>query len=122
MISIIDKHRKHDFIFRDNGIIDVSAHVARLLKMSRGDVVDIVSNDGELYITVTHKNSADNGRYFGRVYATCHGKGTFRLCSKDMARRVLDMAREENKLRCPAGEIVEHEGNKYVTIIYTCKL
>lgn len=63
MISIINKHRKHDFIFRDNGIIDVSAHVSRLLKMSRGDVVDIVSNDGELYITVTHKSGDDSGRY-----------------------------------------------------------
>ncbi|MGN1386430.1 MAG: hypothetical protein ACI4XS_07500 [Bacillus sp. (in: firmicutes)] len=95
--------------------------MARLLNMRRGDVVDIVGDDGELYITVIHKNGYE-GRYYGRVYATCNGKGTFRLCSKEMAMRVLAMAHEDKRLICPSGEVIERDGNKYVTIIYNCKL
>lgn len=123
MKSILSNSRKHDISFDASGQIDISAHVARKLSLSVGDVIDIAYEYGELYLYVKLRAGQYTGRHIGRVWATAHGKGTFRTCSKKLARAVLSGAEVNGtRLRCPCGMEVIRDNIKYITIIYRCSL
>lgn len=89
MKSILPNSRKHDISFHPSGKIDISAHIARSLSLAPGDVIDIVCESGELYLYVKLRAGNYAGRHDGRVWATAHGKGTFRTWSKAMTTAVL---------------------------------
>lgn len=123
MESIAPNSRKHDISFHASGKIDISAHIARKLSLTPGDVVDIVREAGELYLYVKLRAGNYAGRHDGRVWATAHGKGTFRTWSRAMAAAVLQTAgATDNILRCPCGSEIERDNKKYITIIYRCSL
>lgn len=123
MKSILPSSRKHDISFDASGKIDISAHIARKLSLAPGDVIDIVYEYGELYLYVKLRAGTYTGRHIGQVWATAHGKGTFRTCSKTLAMAVLRGAEVTGKrLRCPCGMEVIRDNIKYITIIYRCSL
>lgn len=123
MKSILPNSRKHDISFHPSGKIDISAHIARSLSLTPGDVIDIVCESGELYLYVKLRAGNYAGRQFdGRVWATAHGKGTFRTWSKAMTTAVLRGAGASGLLRCPCGMEFERDNKKYITIIYRCSL
>lgn len=122
MKSLLPNSRKHDISFHASGKIDISAHIARKLSLAPGDVVDIVRESGELYLYVKLRAGNYAGRHDGRVWATAHGKGTFRTWSRAMAAAVLQTAGATGTLRCPCGMEFERDNKKYITIIYRCSL
>lgn len=123
MKSILSNSRKHDISFDASGRIDISAHVARKLSLSPGDVIDIAYEYGELYLYVKLRAGQYTGRHIGRVWTTAHGKGTFRTCSKKLVKAVFTGAKVKGKrLRCPCGMEVIRDSIKYITIIYRCSL
>lgn len=122
MKSLLPNSRKHDISFHPNGKIDISAHIARKLSLVPGDVIDIAQSNGECYLYVKLRAGNYSGRHVGRVWATAHGKGTFRTWSKAIAMAVLHQARAVAPLRCPCGLEIEHDNRKYITIIYRCAL
>ena len=122
MKSILPNSRKHDISFHASGKIDISAHIARKLSLSTGDVIDIARENGEWYIYVKLRTGNYAGRHDGRVWATARGKGTFRTWSKALTNAVLTAAGADARLRCPCGMEVERDNVKYITIIYRCSL
>ena len=48
MKSILGNTRKADITFHDNGRINISARVSKLLELSHGDVIDIMDGQGEI--------------------------------------------------------------------------
>lgn len=122
MKSVIPNSRKHDISFHASGKIDISAYIAGKLSLSPGDVIDVVLEDGELYLCVKLRHGEYAGRHEGRVRGTSHGKGTFRAHSRALAHAVLDVAGATDRLRCPCGAEFIRDNNKYITIIYRCSL
>lgn len=122
MKSMLSNSRKHDISFHASGKIDISAHIARKLSLSPGDVIDIVQEAGEWYLYVKLRAGAYVGRHDGRVYATANGKSTFRTCSKALTTAVLAAAGVSGRLRCPCGMEIERDNIRYITIIYRCSL
>ena len=122
MKSILPNSRKHDISFHASGKIDISAYVARKLSLAPGDVIDIAHESGEWYLYVKLRSGNYAGRHEGRVWATAHGKGTFRTWSKSLTRAVLEAVGANSRLRCPCGMEVERNNVKYITIIYRCSL
>ncbi len=122
MKSILPNSRKHDISFHASGKIDISAHVARKLSLAPGDVIDIAQECGEWYLYVKLRSGTYAGRHVGRVWATAHGKGTFRTYSKTMTKVALAAAGVTGQLRCPCGAEIERNNIKYITIIYRCSL
>ena len=123
MKSILPNSRKHDITFHASGKIEISAHIARKLSLTPGDVIDIAEVSGELYLYVKLRSANYTGRYDGRVWATAqNGKGTFRTWSKAIAKAVLNKAHATDRLRCPCGLEIEHNNKKYITIIYRYSL
>lgn len=122
MKSILPNSRKHDISFHASGKINISAHIARKLSLAPGDVIDIVQEAGEWYLYVKLRSGAYAGRHDGRVWATSHGKGTFRTCSKAITNAVLTASGASGILRCPCGTEFERDNIKYITIIYRCSL
>lgn len=122
MKSILLNSRKHDISFHASGKIDISAHIARKLSLSPGDVIDIVQSSGEWYLYVKLRAGTYAGRHVGAVWSTAHGKGTFRTWSKAMTKSVLAAAGATGRLRCPCGSEMLVGSTKYITIIYRCSL
>lgn len=122
MKSILPNSRKHDISFHASGKIDISAHIARKLSLSTGDVIDIAQENGEWYLYVKLRSGNYAGRHDGRVWATARGKGTFRTWSKALTHAVLTAAGASARLRCPCGSEIERNNIKYITIIYCCSL
>lgn len=122
MKSLLPNSRKHDMSFHPSGRIDISAHIARRLGLAPGDVIDIARHDGELYLYVRLRAGSYVGRFDGRVWATAHGKGTFRTASKALTDALLAAAGVSGRLRCPCGASVERDNKIYIPIIYRCSL
>lgn len=122
MNSILLNSRKHDLSFHASGRIDISAHVARKLSLSPGDVIDIAQECGEWYLYVKLRSGSYTGRHEGKVWATAKGKGTFRTWSKALTHFVLATTGAKDRLRCPCGSEFERDNRKFITIIYRCSL
>lgn len=122
MKSIYPQSRKHDISFYPSGRIDISAHIARLLHLTDGDVIDFVLDKSELYLYVKLRAGEYVGRHTGRVWATAHGKGTFRACSKQITRAILNLANKNSRLRCACGAQIFFDNISYITIIYRYSL
>lgn len=119
MKSILPASRKHDVSFYASGRIDISAHIARRLSLAPGDVIGIALDGGEMYIYVKLRAGHYSGRHVGRVYATSHGRGTFRTSAKALARAVLDAAAVKSGcLRCPCGADIVRNNYKFISIIF----
>lgn len=67
MESILGNTRKADIVFYSSGRIDITSHIAKQLHLSRGDVLDIMSENGELYLYVRYR-SPTGGRHEACVF------------------------------------------------------
>ena len=73
MQSILGNTRKTDITFHTNGRIDISARVAGILSLQKGDVIDVMDGGEEFYIYV-------------KLHAPTVGRHEA-ACSKPVARR-----------------------------------
>jgi len=106
MQRVVGNSRRADLTFRRNGQIDISAHVAKLLNLQNGDVVDVIQSYDETFLSVVQRS----GDILGRHEGTCcqsnpHGKH-FRTYSKKICKYIFDLCGcdDQNLVALPIGE------------------
>ena len=102
MKSILGNSRKPDIVFKKSGIIEITAHLAKLLNMNQGDAIDLLSDDGEIYIFVKHRNPI--GRYPAMVYRSNKHGNHFRTWSTRLSSEILNICGVSDIARLAVGE------------------
>ena len=87
MESILGNTRKTDITFRTNGRIDVSSRVAKMLSLHKGDVIDVLKVDNELYLYV--KFHSPVGRHEAACFPTHIRSNHFRAWSKRLSQAII---------------------------------
>lgn len=107
MQSILGNTRKADIVFHSSGRIDITARVAKSLRLCHGDVVDITCG-GEWYLFVKHR-APTVGRHEGMVFRSNAKGNHFRVWSRTLCRAVLDVCGATgDKVKLCVGEPVSH--------------
>lgn len=88
MQSILGNTRKTDITFHANGRIDISAHVAKALSLQRGDVIDVLDGEGELYLYVK-LHAPTVGRHEATCFPTHSRSRHFRAWSQKLCRYII---------------------------------
>ena len=122
MTSLLGRSRKPDLTVHRHGKIDITARTAKTLGLRKGDVVDIVEDGGEYYLTVRHRAEDTVGRHEGVVSPTnprCLRHHNFRCYSRKLAKAVMEICGADGRdsLRLMTGEEVEIDGRKAVCVI-----
>jgi hypothetical protein len=107
--SITDNSRRVDITFHRDGRIDINAHVARMLGLQEGDVIDIATDGVEYYMYVRYQAARTVGRHRGRCYVTHRGKrrqNNLRAYNVALTRAML-RGRNADAVSLPVGEAVE---------------
>lgn len=84
----------------------MSARVARLLDLSRGDVVDIVTDEYETYLYVKH-HAPTLGRHEGAVFYSNRRGHHCVASSATLCRYILSLTGDTDKARLCCGAAVE---------------
>ena len=109
MGSIIGKNtRRPDVSFYNNGRIDITSVVARVLNLHEGDVVDIDCQNGEYLLYVRLRSNEAIGRHEARCYPTKDGGHNFRTYSKKLCDAILTACNATSEARLSMGEVIEH--------------
>lgn len=126
MKSLLGIVRRSDVIFRDNGHFDLTARVVRLLNISPGDVVDVLSDGCEYYLYVAfHSENTSCGRFEAQVFPTKRKGGGlhFRGSSSRLCRAMLSFCNAQKKAALPCGEIiVDSQGRRLLPVIVRLNL
>ena len=108
MRNLLDSSRKPDLVFYNTGRIDISANVARHLRLSAGDVINIMTDGLEYYLYVQYRLPA--GRYEAAVFPSNKNGKHFRTSSKRMCNAILDECKTSGgKVRLCIGAPVDTE-------------
>lgn len=108
MRSILDNTRRADIIFYSHGKIDICANVVSRLRLTPGDVIDILTDEEEYYLYVRQRAPV-NGRHECMVYPSKKGNH-YRTSSVRLCRAILQQyGGQRNKVRLTAGELVYDE-------------
>ena len=118
MKSILGNTRKPDVIFHASGRINITSGVASRLRLSAGDVIDILTDGEEYYLYVKHRSPVVVGKHEGAVYySNKHGKHC-RASSVRLCREILKICNADGIARLSAGEtITDEEGRELIPII-----
>lgn len=88
MQSILGNTRKTDITFHVNGRIDISAHVSKVLSIRKGDVIDMLRDDDEIYLYVKY-HAPLVGRHEAACFPTCTRSLHFRAWSQKLCRFII---------------------------------
>ena len=88
MQSILGNTRKTDITFHADGCIDISARVSKALSLQRGDVIDVLVGNGEVYLYVKHR-APTVGRHEAACFSTHSGSRHFRAWSCRLCRYMI---------------------------------
>lgn len=108
MTSVLGNTRRADITFHKSGKIDITARVTKALGLRAGDVIDIVTGNGECYLRVKHRAERLIGRHEAQVWPTskavrqCHN---MRCHSKRLCAAVLEMCHTDDTARLHTGEM-----------------
>ncbi len=116
MNSLIKTSRKADITFSECGCIDITAGLARKLRLGHGDVINIANDTGEFYLYVQHRAPLC-GRYKAQCSPSNKRGGHYRAHSRQLCKTMLSIMGQRGKVRCMTGETIDVEGEPYVTII-----
>lgn len=119
MHSILGNSRKTDLTFFKNGRIDISAHVTKILKLEKGDALDVVAGNGEMYIYVKI-HAPTVGRHEAACFPTHERSNHFRAWSLRLCRAMMDLCGcESDKMELSVGSPIElWNGETALPIIY----
>ncbi len=121
MKSILGTTRRSDVIFRADGRFDLTARVVRVLNISPGDVVDVLSDGCEYYLYVAfHVGNASHNRHEAQVFPSKPKGGGlhFRGSSARLCRAMLSVCKAISKAALPCGEVViDKQGRRLLPII-----
>lgn len=118
MQSILGKTRKADISFHRSGRINISARVSKSLGLTHGDVVDIMEDQGEIYLYVKHR-ALVVGRHEGRVFRSNKSGHHYVASSITLCRYIMSRCGGGDKVRLCCGTPVElqHYGTAFPIII-----
>ena len=108
MTSVLGNTRRADITFHKGGQIDITARVAKALALQAGDVIDIVTGNGECYLRVKHRAAHLVGRHEAQVYPTSKAVrrcNNMRCHSKRLTEAVLSMCKVDDVARLHTGEM-----------------
>lgn len=119
MESVIGNTRKVDITFFSNGKIDISSRISKALALQKGDVLDILNGNGELYLYV-RMHAPTVGRYEAMCFPTHENSWHFRAWSKNLCQYMIKRSGSSlNKIQICAGDLVTLPGNfKAFPLIY----
>lgn len=118
MIRLLQKIRRHDISFSRNGVIRISARLARSIALSPGDSVNIAIHDGEYLLYAIH-NTIPDRCYTARCFQSKRGGGN-NLCAQSVSlcRSLLDrIDPTASSLSFMAGETIIIDDTPYAPII-----
>ncbi len=117
MIKLLEHSRRPDISFSCNGLIRITARVARMLSLRPGDTINIAVNDGEYLLCATHLVN-NIGRHEARCYLAKKGSANYCANSVRLCRSLLDSVGVlENKVSYMVGKAFERGNTIYVPII-----
>ncbi|MEG2599861.1 MAG: hypothetical protein RSA66_10360 [Muribaculaceae bacterium] len=102
MTSILGNTRKADITFYSSGRIDITAHLAKLLALHYGDVIDIMIEHAEYYLYVKHR-APTVGRHDATVYPSNAKGNNYRACSKKLCSAILYQCEAKGQVKLCAG-------------------
>lgn len=107
MQSILGNTRKTDITFHANGRIDISCHVAKALFLQRGDVIDVLRDEEEIYLYVKY-HAPTVGRHEAACFPTHTRSRHFRAWSQKLCRFIIRAGGSSlDKVRLGVGSPVE---------------
>lgn len=107
MGSILGNTRRADISFHRNGRIDITATVAKTLKLSKGDIIDVDYRNGEYRLYVRLRECEAIGRHEAQCYPTKEGSHNLRANSKRLCRAILAACNAVKEAKLLIGEVVE---------------
>lgn len=107
MGSILGNTRRPDITFHQNGRIDITAPIAKTLKIGRGDVVDVDYRNGEYLFYVRLRNNEAIGRHEAQCYPTKESSHNLRANSKRLCKAMLAASNAAEEAKLLIGEVVE---------------
>ena len=107
MKSLLGNTRKPEITFFKSGRIDISASVAKHLRLCGGDVIDVMCDNDELYLYV--KVRQPNGKHKASVYQTNRHGHNFRTYSKILANAVLNECKTQGVAKLAVATPIIHE-------------
>lgn len=116
MTDLVSNTRRHDVSFFQNGRIDITARVAKMLELQAGDVVNVSTDGYEYLLYIKHRASnTRGGSYEGTCYPTSRrNTRNFRAHSVNLCRAVI-------KAVCPSyKEVRLPVGNAYYSKLLGC--
>lgn len=89
MQTLVENKRNLDVIFKSNGMVIITSHIAKLLNLLPGDTINVLVYDKKEYLLVAnHVTRDDSGRpiakYKHAVRYVKKGKGTMRCYFKEL--------------------------------------
>lgn len=118
MQSILGNTRKTDITFHADGRIDISARVSKVLSLQRGDVIDVLVGNGEVYLYVKH-HAPTVGRHEAACFPTHSGSRHFRAWSGRLCRYMIKASGLNiDRVELSVGEKVTLDVGVALPIIY----
>ena len=108
MRNLLDNSRKPDIVFYCTGRIDITSNVARHLRLSAGDVINIMTDGEEYYLYVQYRQP-QNGKYEAAVFPSNRRGNHFRTSSKRICTSILEESNAKCKARLCVGAPIETE-------------
>ena len=119
MVSLLGSSRRPDISFYASGRIDITSHVARLLGIASGDVIDVGMEKGEYFFYVRAKGAGTMGRHEAQCWQTKKGSKNYRAYSKRLCKAVMQLSGARTVARLPIGctALIHGGGTKAVILI-----
>lgn len=115
MIKLLAHTRRPDISFSRNGIIRITARLARILTIHAGDILNISIADGEYLLYASH---SPVGRHEAQCYPSNKGSNHYCANSVRLCRSLLDAAGiNAPKAAFMAGQPFERDDTTYIPII-----
>lgn len=118
MKSILGNTRKPDVIFHASGRINITSGVASRLRLSAGDVIDILTDGEEYYLYVKHRAPVV-GKHEGVVYFSNANGRHCRVSSIRLCRFMLQECNANDIARLTVGEMMTDDDNRELLPIIT---
>lgn len=117
MIKLLEHTRRPDISFSRNGIIRITARVARVLALRPGDAVNIAVSNGEYLLHAAHRVN-NIGRHEAQCYPSKKGGGNYCANSVRLCRALLDSTGAKgDTVAYMVGEPFVRDNTTYVPII-----
>lgn len=103
MAGILGNTRRPDITFYQDGRIDITSRIAKLLDLQNGDIIDIDNHGGEWLLFVKIRNREVVGTHEARCYASKKNSRNYRAYSKRLCCAVLAECGVKRKAQLASG-------------------